>query len=92
MDLHVNNEGTYPVQSVNNEGTYLICGVLLQCCTLIRESHALNLCEHHGPALGTGPASNYRGTLHCYPITSPHVSQLRDTTHQDLSSCGMAES
>lgn len=63
----MNNEGVYPVQIVNNEGTYPIHGVLLHHCTLIWESNALNLYKHHGPALGTKPASNHAGIWHCYP-------------------------
>lgn len=88
----MNNEGVYPVQIVNNEGTYPIHGVLLHHCTPIWKSHALNLYKHHGPALGNKPASNRAGILHCYPTASEHVSLFRDTMHQCLNSCGMAQS
>ena len=91
MDPHVNNGGTYAVQSVNNEGTYPIRGAPLHCCTPIWESCALNRCIHHGSALGTRPAPNHAGTLHCYPTTSYPVSQARGMMYRCLNSSGMAQ-
>jgi len=82
MDTHVNNGGTYVVQSVNNEGTYPIRGAPLRHCTPIWESCASNQCIHHGAALGTGPAPNHAGTLHCYLTTSHPVSQARDVMYR----------
>lgn len=91
MDAHVNNGGTYAVQSVNNEGTYPIHGAPLHRRAPIWESRALTRCIHHGSALGAGPAPNHAGTLHCYPTASHPVSQARDMMYWCLNSSGTAQ-